>query len=340
MKIIGFENKKLFLLDQRKLPDKISYLKIKDSKGTASAIRNMVVRGAPAIGITAAYGYCLGSIEKKFKEHSDLVKYIKNVKKELLSTRPTAVNLKWALDRMESEFNNIKNVDQKKIFVLLEEAANKIKSSEIEANTKIGEYGADILQNIAKKKKKLCVLTHCNAGELATGGWGTALGVIRSAFKKDLIDTVFVDETRPRFQGARLTCFELKNERIPHRLICDNMAGLLMSKGRVDVVIVGADRIVQNGDVANKIGTYMVAVLANRHDIPFYVAAPKSTFDMDVKEGSDIDIEVRSETEVLYIGGHRISPKGTIAMNPAFDVTPHELVTGYITENGVIKQKA
>lgn len=338
LEVINFKNKRLFLLDQRKLPEQLKYVVIRDYEETAMAIKDMVVRGAPAIGITGVYGYCLGCIERGFNK-IDLLKQMSKVKQKLLNSRPTAVNLRWALDKMEGEFNGLqdKDIKQNKIYEKLVEAAHNLKKSEIEGNRRIGQHGAELLKNISREKGKLTVLTHCNAGALATGGWGTALGIIHSAFNEGLIKMVYVDETRPRLQGAKLTCFELKRENIPHTLICDSMSGLLMSQKKLDAVIVGADRIAANGDVANKIGTYIIAVLAHRHNLPFYVAAPKSTFDFKTPSGEDIEIEQRSEEEVLFVGKESISPKGTKAENPAFDVTPHEIVTAYITEEGTMK---
>jgi methylthioribose-1-phosphate isomerase len=337
IEIVGFKNRKMVLLDQRVIPQKVRYKKFKNSEEAAWAIKVMVVRGAPAIGIAAAYGYVLGCIEKKISDKKLLDEYMKEVKVRLFEARPTAVNLQWALDRMEQKYNSLGELGQEEIFIKLLEEADIIKESEIQANISMGDYGAEEFKRLMKDNKKLNILTHCNAGALATGGWGTALGVIRSAFDNGIIEKVYADETRPRLQGARLTCFELKEHGIPYKLICDNMSGLFMKNNRIDAIVVGADRIAANGDVANKIGTYMVAVLANRHNIPFYVAAPRSTFDFNTATGDDIEIEQRSIEEVLYIKKRSISPQGTQAENPAFDVTPQELVTGYITEEGVIR---
>ncbi len=338
LKIISFENDRLILLDQRKLPHRVCYVRIKNSEETSDAIKDMVARGAPLIGITSCYGYALGCIEEVFASNADLIKHMDMVKQRLLNSRPTAVNLKWALDKMEGKFNSLKGLTQNEIFKGLVDTADNLKESEIQANEKMGEYGAKLLKKISRKKGKLNILSHCNAGALATGGWGTALGVIRSAFNKGIVKMVYVDETRPRLQGARLTCFELKEAGIPYTLICDNMSGLLMRQKRIDVAIVGADRIASNGDVANKIGTYMVAVLAKYHRIPFYVAAPESTFDFNTPEGDNIEIETRDEEEVLFIGKERISPQETRVENLAFDITPQKFVAAYITEKGVIKK--
>ncbi len=336
--IINFKNSSLILLDQRFLPHKMTYARIKNVKAAAAAIKNMIVRGAPAIGIAAAYGYCLGCVEKEYSDIKLLKQYMSNVKEELLASRPTAVNLKWALDKMHEKLNSLDETSQQRIYERLIEAADKIKNNEIEANKMMGRFGAKVFKRISRKKGKLSILTHCNAGALATGGWGTAVGVIRSAFEENIVKMVYADETRPRLQGARLTCFELKDSEIPYTLICDNMAGFFMKQKKIDVVIVGADRIALNGDVANKIGTYSVAVLAKHHKIPFYVAAPKSTFDFNTLVGDDIEIETRPDKEVTVIGNEKICPDDTSVMNPAFDITPCKYITSYITEEGVIKK--
>jgi methylthioribose-1-phosphate isomerase len=335
--VILFKDNKLFILDQRKLPESEEYLELSNPDDAGNAIKNMAVRGAPAIGIAGAYGYCLGCLEKKLDSLENIKNYMSEVKEKLLATRPTAVNLKWALDKMEERLSQLEDLQPEAVCRELIRAAHQIKDSEIQANKQIGKYGADMLEDLGRKKRKITVLTHCNAGALATGGWGTALGVIRSAFNKGVIERVYADETRPRLQGARLTCYELKEENIPYTLICDNMSGLLMMLNKIDTVVVGADRIAANGDVANKIGTYMVAVLAHRHEIPFYVAAPESTFDFGTPSGEEIQIEQRPEEEVLNIYDQCIAPQGTQAENPAFDITPRELVTAYITQKGVIK---
>lgn len=326
------------LLDQRRLPEKTCYKRLKSSGSVSSAIKNMVVRGAPAIGIAAGYGYCLGSIEKIFTDTRELSEHMKKVKMDLLDSRPTAVNLRWSLDIMEKKFNSIKGMPQEELFAELLDTANTIKDSQMESDMKMGKYGIKLLKKISRRKGKLNILTHCNAGALATGGLGTALGVIRAAYDEGIVRMVYADETRPRLQGARLTCFELKEAGIPYTLICDNMSGLLMSQKRIDVVIVGADRIALNGDVANKIGTYMVAVLAKQHRIPFYVAAPKSTFDYSTPVGENIEIEKRPDDEVLVIGNELISAEGTKVENPAFDITPYKFIKAYITEYGVLKK--
>jgi methylthioribose-1-phosphate isomerase len=300
---IRWRGDRLELLDQRFLPDKTVYLTCRTAEQVAKAIKDMVVRGAPAIGCAAAFGVVLGKGAKKAYER-------------LAKSRPTAVNLFWALERMKKATD-------------LEAEALAIYEEDIAANRAIGELGAQLIKERAR------VMTHCNAGALATAGYGTALGVIRSAKGKKI--SVIANETRPYLQGARLTAWEMVQEKIPCTLITDNMAGHMMSSGEVDVVIVGADRIAANGDVANKIGTYALAVMAKRHDIPFYVAAPLSTFDLSIPDGSHIPIEERPADEVLGYRKARWAPKGVSVRNPAFDVTPAELITAIICEQGIAR---
>jgi methylthioribose-1-phosphate isomerase len=299
---IRWHGDSLDLLDQRLLPEKLSYLKCTTAAEVAQAIRDMVVRGAPAIGCAAAFGVVLS---KGSSEGFSV----------LAASRPTAVNLFWALERMKKAKD-------------LKAEAEAIFAEDLAANHAMGKLGAELIPQNAR------VMTHCNAGALATAGYGTALGVIRSAKNKSI--SVFACETRPYLQGARLTAYELVQEGIPCTLITDSMAGHLMSRGEVDVVVVGADRIAANGDVANKIGTYALAVLAKRHGIPFYVAAPLSTFDPKIPDGSHIPIEERPAEEVTGYRGVRWAPEGVAVRNPAFDVTPAELVTGIICEKGVV----
>ncbi|WP_423792990.1 S-methyl-5-thioribose-1-phosphate isomerase [Methanocaldococcus indicus] len=306
------EKKELILIDQRKLPHKLEYFICRSYKDVAYAIKEMVVRGAPAIGISAGYGLALAEI------------YGDNIYKAyetLKNTRPTAVNLFWALDRCLKAYKEGKNI--------LDEA-KKIHKEDIETNKKIGKIGEKIIDDGDN------ILTHCNAGALATSMYGTALSVIRFAHYNGKNIFVIVDETRPRLQGAKLTAFELKYENIPFRVITDNTAGFLMSLGKVDKIVVGTDRILKDGTVYNKIGTYSLAILAKYHNIPFYVAAPLSTFDLKSKE-DDIVIEERDEKEVAYIDGVRIVPEGVRCYNYAFDKTPPNLITGIITEKGIIK---
>ncbi|MEA2082329.1 MAG: S-methyl-5-thioribose-1-phosphate isomerase [Elusimicrobiota bacterium] len=307
---LKFANGELILLDQRKIPEKKTYIKIKTAAAAAQAIKNMIVRGAPAIGIAAAYGMVLG---RKNPEKSA---------KMLTAARPTAVNLKWAVDEMlkvnDTSFKNMMN------------KAAKMDKENKKLCERIAENGAKLI------KKSSRVMTHCNAGPLATDGIGTALGIIFAARKN--IDTVYVKETRPRLQGARLTAWELKQWKIPSLLISDGMAAHIMKTEHVDAVIVGADRIASNGDSANKIGTYDLAISAKYHKVPFYVAAPYSTIDFSAKSGKDIKIEERDEKEMLFIDGKAVSAPGVKALNPSFDVTPSSLITAIITEKGVIKK--
>jgi len=298
---IRWQGDRLELLDQRLLPDRTEYVACRSAEDVAQAIRDMVVRGAPAIGCAAAFGFVLG---KGSKEAYEI----------LAKSRPTAVNLVWALERMKKAKD-------------LEAQAIAIYDEDLAANRAIGRFGAELIRERSR------VMTHCNTGALATAGYGTALGVIRASKGKNI--SVIANETRPYLQGARLTAWELVQEGIPCTLITDSMAGHLMSRGEVDVVIVGADRIAANGDVANKIGTYPLAVLAKRHGIPFYVAAPLSTFDPKIADGSHIPIEERPAAEVTGYRGTRWAPEGVSVRNPAFDVTPAELVTAIISEKGI-----
>jgi methylthioribose-1-phosphate isomerase len=298
---IRWRGDRLELLDQRLLPDKAVYVTCRSAEDVAQAIRDMVVRGAPAIGVAAGFGIVLG---KGKKEAYDI----------LAKSRPTAVNLFWALERMKKAKD-------------LEAEARAIFEQDVAANRALGKLGAALIPERAR------VMTHCNTGALATAGYGTALGIIRASKSKNI--SVIANETRPYLQGARLTAWELVQEGIPCTLITDSMAGHLMSRGDVDVVVVGADRIAANGDVANKIGTYALAVLAKRHGIPFYVAAPLSTFDPTIPDGSHIPIEERAAAEVTGYRGSRWAPEGVAVRNPAFDVTPAELVTGIISEKGI-----
>ena len=301
---IRWKRDRLELLDQRLLPDQTVYITCRTATEVAAAIRNMVVRGAPAIGCAAAFGVVLGSSSKEAFE-------------VLAASRPTAVNLFWALDRMKKAANP-------------EAEAIAIFDEDLAANRAMGRHGAALMPKGAR------ILTYCNTGALATSGHGTALGVVRTAFAQDKTISVIACETRPYLQGARLTAWECVQEGIPCTLITDNMAGHLMSKGDVDLAIVGADRIAANGDAANKIGTYMVAVLARRHRLPFYVAAPTSTFDPQTANGSAIQIEERPPHEVTGYRGVRWAPEGVAIRNPAFDVTPAELISGIICEKGVV----
>ena len=321
----------LRLIDQRRLPTEEIWLEYTDYQEVAEAIRSMVVRGAPAIGVTAAYGAYFGALAIEAETFTDFIREFDQVCAVLAATRPTAINLCWALERMKSLVHA--NTDQPvgNLKIGLEYEAMAINEDDIRINMKMGRHGAALLPDQVR------ILTHCNAGALATAGYGTALGVIRAAVAAGKQVSVLADETRPFLQGSRLTAWELQRDNIQTALICDNMAGSLMAQGLIDAVIVGADRIAANGDVANKIGTYTVAVLAKEHNIPFYVAAPISTIDLQIAEGSQIPIEQRDIREVTHIGEQQLAPAGIAVLNPAFDVTPARLVTAIITEHGVAR---
>ncbi len=324
IKPIEFRDEKLILIDQRKLPKTEEYFICSDYKDVIYAIKNMVVRGAPAIGVAASYGIALYVLK------NDSIKNFENVLKDFSSTRPTAVNLFWAINRMKKKFDEVKDLGIERVREELLKEAEKIYQEDIEINKKIGENGNKLIRDNSN------ILTHCNAGALATAGYGTALGVIRSAFYSGKKIHVYVDETRPFLQGSRLTAWELMKENIPCTLICDNMAGFLMKQGKIDAVIVGADRIASNGDTANKIGTYTLAVLAKKHNIPFYVAAPYSTFDFNISSGKEIPIEERPKEEVTEMFTKNSAPDGVNVYNPAFDVTDAELITAIITEKEIL----
>jgi methylthioribose-1-phosphate isomerase len=321
------------MIDQRKLPTVEEYPVFRTYREVAEAIRSMVVRGAPAIGVAAAMGVAMGVRDSSARSIEDLRKDFAEIVETLRATRPTAVNLFWALDRMTRTFDDAAASDASRSAIerrLIDEAL-AIYQEDIDSNMRMGRFGAELLPNSG------AILTHCNAGALATAGYGTALGVIRAAVESGKRLRVLADETRPFLQGARLTAWELWKDGIDVRVISDNMAGSFMHQGLVDAVIVGADRIAANGDVANKIGTYPVAVLARQHEIPFYVAAPVSTLDLSIPDGSHIPIEQRESREVTHIGGVRMVPEGVSVFNPAFDVTPHEFVTAIITDLGVVR---
>ncbi len=328
---IRFLNGQCQMLDQRLLPAEEVWLDYTSYTEVAEAIRSMVVRGAPAIGVAAAIGAFFGARDLQTEATDEFYAQFEKICDVLAATRPTAVNLFWALDRVKSfVYANLdRTVAELKIG--LEFEAMAIFQEDIAINEKMGRNGAELIPDGAR------VLTHCNAGALATGGYGTALGVIRAAVASGKKISVIADETRPFLQGSRLTAWELHKDNIPVTLICDNMAGYLMSKGEIDCVIVGADRITANGDVANKIGTYTVAVLAKEHNIPFYVAAPLSTIDLSLSDGSLIPIEERNEREITHVKDVQLAPAGIKVRNPAFDVTPARLVTAIITERGIVK---
>lgn len=328
---IAWRKGKVRIIDQTKLPHRLVYLNIKDVRTMWWAIKKLKIRGAPAIGVAGAFGVVLGTQNIKTDRYEIFKRRLDEVIKYLVLCRPTAVNLAWALERMKkcAEANRSKSVKKIKS-VLLEEAFRIMEEDRI-CCRKMARHGAKLI------KSGDCILTHCNAGGLATVDYGTALGVLFEAKRQEKKIKVFVDETRPLLQGARLTAWELMKEKIDVTLICDNMAASLMEKGKIDKIFVGADRIARSGDVANKIGTYNLAVLAKYHKIPFYVVAPISTFDAKLSSGKDIPIEKRHQDEVRVVMGKRIAPRGVKAYNPAFDVTPARLVTAIITEKRIVK---
>ena len=328
---VTFHSGCLVLIDQRKLPSRFVKVRYKTVSEVWRAIKEMVVRGAPAIGIAAGYGAYLGIQNGSFKLSKELLKKLRLVCNDLKTARPTAVNLSWAVERIWKKASESRESSVSKLKKLIFEEARRIHLEDIELCFAIGKHGVHLIRNHDS------VLTHCNAGGLATSGYGTALSPLFEARRKGKRFSVFVDETRPFLQGSRLTYWELQKYHIPATLICDNMAASLMKKGMVSKVIVGADRIVGNGDTANKIGTYGLACLAKIHGIPFYVAAPSSTFDFSKKHGKQIPIEERSAKEVTHFSGIQVSPKGALVHNPAFDVTPHKFITAFITEKGILK---
>ncbi len=331
-KTIEWKGDRVRILDQRRLPREVHYLDCRDASAVAEAIRTMAIRGAPAIGVAAAMGIALAAKKTRFNKPRAFAKAIEKVCSEMRQTRPTAVNLFWAVERMNKILDQVHLDGVEKTKAKLGEEALRIYKEDIKANQKIGAFGKGVIKNGDG------VLTHCNAGALATAGYGTALGVIYAAWDQGKRFHVFVDETRPIFQGCRLTAWELIQEKIPTTVITDSMAGVLMSKGKVNLVIVGADRIARNGDTANKIGTYSLAVLSKWHHIPFYVAAPVSTLDLTLASGSEIPIEERDVKEITHFRGYPIAPEGVKGFNPAFDITPHSLIHAIITERGLIRK--
>ncbi|HEY0051008.1 MAG TPA: S-methyl-5-thioribose-1-phosphate isomerase [Pyrinomonadaceae bacterium] len=331
---VKWSDEGVLMLDQRLLPTEEKWLTLRTYTEVAAAIRDMVVRGAPAIGVSAAYGIALGVKNFVGTNLLDLEDDFDYIAETLGKTRPTAVNLFWAIDRMRRTFQKAKSegksIGEIKQILLVD--AKAIHEEDIESQRLIAQFGGELIEDNST------VLTHCNAGALATGGvWGTALGVIRGAVNQGKHINVFADETRPYLQGARLTAWELLQDDIPVTLITDNMSGHIMKQGKIQAVVVGSDRIAANGDVANKIGTYMVAVLARRHNIPFYVAAPLSTVDLNCPTGEQIPIEERNIREITHIQDIQLSPEGISVSNPAFDVTPNDLVSAIITEKGVAR---
>jgi methylthioribose-1-phosphate isomerase len=330
---VAFENQEVVMVDQRKLPGQEIYVHCKTAAEVARAIKSMVIRGAPAIAISAAMGIALGMRKSKATGTRQFAVEFNRLCDLMASTRPTAVNLFWAIDRMKRAFaagvRAGRSVDELKD--RLDEEARAIHDEDVQSCRTMGRFGAAVVPEGAR------ILTHCNAGALATAGYGTALGVIRAAAEQGKVRQVFADETRPFLQGARLTAWELVRDRVPTTIITESMAGPLMQRGDIDMVVVGADRIAANGDVANKIGTYTVAVMADAHRIPFYVAAPLSTIDLATASGDDIPIEQRDARELTHLGSTRLAPDGASVWNPAFDVTPARLVAGIITERGIAR---
>lgn len=328
IKTVTLENDRLFIIDQRFLPGEEKILELRDEKEVQSAIRSLAVRGAPAIGIAAAYGVFISLKNKGYADQPSFVKAAHSIIEMIASSRPTAYNLFYALDRMRKIIEKKHSIEE--TLSLLRKEAVQIHEEDIARSVRIAEAGQAVLPDNAR------VLSHCNAGGLATGGMGTSLSVVYKAFENKKNVFVYVDETRPLLQGSRLTAWELSKAGVPYKIIADNMAAMIMKDKKIDLVLLGADRIARNGDFANKIGTYSLAVCAKHHGIPFYTAAPVSTFDPACSDGSDIPIEERDKKEVLGFMGTTVAPEGADAYNPAFDVTPHELVTGIITEYGVI----
>jgi len=325
---VKWEDGAVVMIDQRLLPGEEVYLTCRDHREVARAIKEMAIRGAPAIGVAAAMGIALGV--RQLPE-AELEAGFERIAGELSATRPTAVNLFWAVERMRRRFRELSAEGLVAVREGLLEEARRIHDEDVAACRRLGDLGAGLLPDRAR------VLTHCNAGALATAGYGTALGVIRSAAREKKLEAVFADETRPYLQGARLTAWELMSDGIPTTLITDSMAGHMMATGQVNSVVVGADRIAANGDVANKIGTYTVAVLAHENGVPFYVAAPVSTIDLETATGAEIPIEERPEEEVTHHAGRRLAPERVGVRNPAFDVTPNRYVTAIVCERGVAR---
>ncbi|MBU5426736.1 S-methyl-5-thioribose-1-phosphate isomerase [Tissierella pigra] len=329
IKTIEFKDDILYLIDQRKLPGIYEIFQCNDYKEVEFAIRDMVVRGAPAIGATVAYGVVLAA--KEFLKEDEFFKKMEEALIFLGNSRPTAVNLMWAIKRMGDLIESNKNLPLDELYKRIEKEADAILVEDIETNKTMAKYGNEVI------KENATILTHCNTGALATAGYGTALGVIREAHYTGKNIFVYADETRPRLQGGRLTAWELVQEGIPSKLIADNVAATLIRDGKIDVILVGADRIATNGDTANKIGTFMLSVIAKTYNVPFYIVAPTTTIDFDIETGKEIEIEERDISEVTHIDGIRIAPEGIDVYNPAFDVTPWENITGIITEKGIIR---
>ncbi len=328
---------KVLLLDQRLLPERVEYVECVDFREVAAGIRDMVVRGAPAIGIAGGYGVALSvaDVERGLAPSgaTGLADYVTTAARHVASARPTAVNLQWAVDRvLAATLKASENEGVGSASWAAQREAAAIEEEDVKVNRAIGAHGAQLVKPGSR------ILTHCNAGALATGGYGTALGVVRKAWEEGKVSMVYADETRPYLQGARLTAWELLQDGMDVTVIVDSAAGYLISQGKVDFIVVGADRVARNGDVANKIGTYTLACLAQRHHVPFYVASPISTFDLTLETGDRIPVEERDEKEVLTLLGKVVAPVGARAFNPAFDITPASLICGIITEKGVIHE--
>jgi len=327
-----WQDDRVVLIDQTRLPGEHNTVSINRSQDMAEAITTMIVRGAPAIGVAAGYGMYLGAREIETSDREEFLNQLEAIAQMLRQTRPTAVNLFWAISRMlKTAQESSGTVEEIKVTLL--ETAKAIQQEDLQTCQAIGDHGLSVLP----EKPQATILTHCNAGSLATAGYGTALGVVRSAWREEKLQRVYADETRPRLQGAKLTAWECVQEGIPVTVITDSMSAHCMREGKIDLVVVGADRIAANGDTANKIGTYSLAIIAQAHNVPFYVAAPFSTIDFDLSDGSKIPIEERNVTEIRQIGETSLCPEGAEFYNPAFDVTPASLIAGIITEKGVIK---
>lgn len=331
IKTIEFKDDILYLIDQRKLPISHEIFQCKDYRDVDFAISDMVVRGAPAIGVAAAYGVVLAAKEFKDEEKDVFFRKMDEALDILNESRPTAVNLMWAISRMRNLIKENKDLSTEELYNKIKEEADRVYDEDIQTNKAMAKHGNEII------KENATILTHCNTGALATAGYGTALGVIREAHYTGKNIFVYADETRPRLQGGKLTAWELVQEGIPSKLIADNVAATLIRDGKIDVILVGADRIATNGDTANKIGTFMLSVIAKEYKVPFYIVAPTSTIDFDIETGEQIEIEERDASEVTHVEDIRVAPEGIEVYNPAFDVTPWQNITGIITEKGIIR---
>lgn len=331
MRTIEWHDNAIHMIDQRLLPQRYQVLVCRDHHELAQAIRDMAVRGAPAIGAAAAFGLALCAVRSQARDAEQLLAELDEAAHEIAATRPTAVNLFWALDRMRRRAESLRGRSVAEIAQALVAEAQAIADEDVETNRRMGRFGAELLRDGD------AVLTHCNAGRLATVDYGTALGVVRAAVEQGKRIHVYADETRPRSQGARLTAWELMQDGIPVTLIADNAAGYFLRTGKIQAVLVGADRIAANGDVVNKVGTYKIAVVAKENGVPFYAVAPTSTIDMSVPHGDAVPIEERSPAEVTHVEGVCIAPEGVAVANPAFDVTPHRYVTAIVTERGIVR---